>query len=86
MKNIVIFNHVRETGQERIWNPAIAERENYDIDALTIVNYNTLKEAVTAGRQLSKEKGIPLAVSTAYLNRPETEGIQFWNNPGLKPE
>ena len=74
--NICIIKHVYEKGDTVNWCPALALRSSYQIVEV-ISTYETLEQAASAGRELSKRLGLPLVVSSAYYGRPEVTDLKM---------
>lgn len=74
--NICIIKHVSETGDTVNWCPALALRSSYQIVEV-ISTYETLEQAASAGRALSKKMNLPLYVSSAYRGRIEVADLKI---------
>ena len=74
--NICITKHVYEKGDTVNWCPALALRSSYQIVEV-ISTYETLEQAASAGRALSKKMGLPLYVSSAYRGRIEVADLKM---------
>ena len=74
--NVVIRELMRKTTEGVRWSPVVAGRRDHDTISILDV-CDSLREAVSSGKKISRMLHKKLYVSAEYLGLPETAGLSL---------